>query len=243
MNIFNSPRVIVRSCIFQNNTSTSYFTRKQFQGNGGGLSVGYNEKLARISFVDVQITDCEFINNNAVPPTNLSLSTTQALQKEVFSGRGGALCMPIKTTASVNVVVSNCSFVNNFATNFGGAFYQFVNEIIGNQTYMFKGNKFFNNRALRGAGAVNFGNFGNNNEYTSFNGTFYKCTFENNSATLAGGLHIFPSYFGLPNSFIRMELCNFYGNTASRYAGAIDIISYNYFGSRQHYEPFEFVNW
>ena len=243
VNIFNSPKVIVTSCIFKNNTSTSYFTRKQFQGNGGGLSIGYNERLARVNYVDVLITNCEFINNSAVPPTNLSLSTTGTLQREIFSGRGGALGIPIKTSATVNVVISNSMFVDNFATNYGGALYQFVNEFIGNQTYTFEHNEFINNRALRGAGAVNFGNFGNNIKHTSFNGIFYNCTFENNSATLAGGLHIFPSYFGLPNNFIKMEMCKFYGNRASRYAGAVDIISYNYFGSRQHYEPFEFVNW
>ena len=243
VNIFNSPTVIVKNCTFQNNTSTSFFTRNQFQGNGGGLSIGYNERLAKINYVNVTINNCVFINNSAIPPTHLISSTTVVLAREVFSGRGGGLSIPIKTRAPVNVVVNNSLFINNFANNYGGGLYQFINEEVGNQTYLFGNNQFINNTALRGAGAVNFGNFGHTMDRTSFIGIFYNCTFDGNSAELAGGLHIFPSYHGYSNNFFRMELCKFYNNIARNYAGAIDIISYNYFGSRQHYDPFVFVNW
>ncbi|XP_065897652.1 uncharacterized protein [Dysidea avara] len=242
VNIFNSPKVIVKNCTFQNNTSTSFFTRKQFQSNGGGLSIGYNERLATINYVDVLVNNCVFKNNSAIPPTKLSSTTTVVLAREVFSGRGGGLSILIKTSVPVNVVVNNSKFINNFASNYGGGLYQFINEEVGNQTYVFGNNTFINNTALRGAGAVNFGNFGHTINQTRFNGVFYNCIFDGNSADLAGGLHIFPSYHGYSNNYIRMELCKFNNNNASNYAGAVDIISYNYFGSRQHYDPFVFVN-
>ena len=57
LNIFNSPNVIIKHCTFRNNTSSSYFTRKPFQGNSGGLSVAYNTELASLSVIDVLVTN------------------------------------------------------------------------------------------------------------------------------------------------------------------------------------------
>ena len=81
------------------------------------------------------------------------------LAREVLSGQGGGLSIPIKTSAPVKVVDNNSNmFINNFANNYEGGLYQFITEKVSNQTYMFGNNKFINSTAIHGAGAVNFGN-------------------------------------------------------------------------------------
>ena len=243
LNIFNSPNVIVKFCTFRNNTSSSYFTRKPFQGNSGGLSVAYNTKLASLSSVNVLVTDCVFINNSADPPPFLFLSTTDLIEKQIFSGRGGALAMPVKAACPLSITVNNSIFMNNFAQNYGGSMYCFIGGTNSNQTYIFGNNSFINNEALNGSGAMHFGNFGRTLPFTSLHSTIYNCTFKNNRAPSGGCSHMFPSYAGFSENFIKIEKCLFHNNTATEIGGTFDISSYNSYKSRQHYDPVKFIDW
>ena len=245
LNIFNSPNVTVKYCTFRNNTSSSYFTRKPFQGNSGGLSIAYNMQLAtRLSGVNVLVTDCSFINNSADPPSHLFFSTTSLIEREIFSGRGGGMAMPINVECEVNVVINNSVFINNFAGNYGGGLYCFISgTAVGNQTYMFGNNKFVDNEAMIGSGALNFGNFGNTAPFSELHSTMYNCTFEKNRAQTGGCLHMFPSYPGFKGNYITIKDCVFVNNTSTEIGGAIDVTSYNFYESRQHYDPVEFIEW
>ena len=243
LNIFNSPNVTVKYCTFRNNTSTSYFTRKPFQGNSGGLSVAYNMELASLSSIDVLVTDCVFLNNSADPPSHLFLSTTNLIEQQIFSGRGGGMAMPVNVECPVNVVINNSLFMNNFAGNYGGGLYCFLSGTVGNQTYMFGNNRFVSNEAMIGSGALNFGNFGNTAPFSALHSTMYNCTFENNKAQTGGCLHMFPSYPGFSGNFVTIKECLFLNNTSTEIGGAIDVTSYNLYQSRQHYNPVQFIGW
>ena len=128
LNIFNCPNVIVKNCSFNNNNSSSYFTRKPFQGNSGGLSVSYNTELASNSLntIDVLVTDCVFVNNSADPPPSLFQTTTDLIEKQIYSGRGGGLAMPVKADCPLHITVNNSVFMNNFAQNYRGGIYCFI---------------------------------------------------------------------------------------------------------------------
>ena len=241
LNIFNSPNVVVKHCTFHNNTSSSYFTRKPFQGNSGGLSVAYNTKLASLNAINVVVTDCIFINNSADPPSFLFLTTTDLIEKQIFSGRGGGMAMPIKADCPLNITVNNSLFMNNFAQNYGGSMYYFMGGTNNNQTYMFGNNSYISNQALIGSGAMHFGNFGKTMPFTSLHSTIYNCTFANNRAQSGGCSHMFPSYSGYNGNFIKIEKCSFYNNTATEIGGTYDISSYNSYKSRQHYDPVQFI--
>jgi len=245
LNIFNSPNVIVKHCTFNNNTSTGYFTRKPFQGNSGGLSIGYNMHmgLASLDGVDVLVTDCTFTNNQANPPDELFVSTTNLIESSIFSGRGGGLSLPVNASYPINIVVNNSLFINNFAKNYGGGLYCFIGGTVGNQTYMFGNNSFINNKAAIGSGAMNFGNFGNIAPFSTLHSTIYNCKFQSNNAKKGGSSHIFPSYYGFEGNFITFKDCIFYNNTSTEYGGAIDASFYNPYQNRQHYAPVQFVNW
>ena len=243
LNIFNSPNVTVKNCKFTNNNSTSYFGRKPFQGHGGGLSIAYNVKLAQLNSANVFVSNCEFIKNRADPPDDLFATTTNLIEDAIFSGRGGGLAMPIRATFPLNVVVNNSVFINNFAENYGGGMYFFMGGTNGNQTYMFGNNTFRGNQALIGSGAMNFGNYAKTAPFTTLHSTIYGCTFERNTAHIGGCLHIFPSYSGYDGNFVKFQDCTFTNNTSIQYGGAVDVISYNAFLSRQHYKPVEFISW
>lgn len=247
MNIFNSPNVIVKNCTFDNNTSSSYFTRQPFQGNAGGLSIGYNSRLTTIplSNINVTITDCSFTNNGAIPPSSLQLSPTELQARRIFSGRGGGLSIVINITSEIYCVVNNSKFTNNFAENFGGAFYIFISESSTmNQFYMVENNVFISNRAKYG-GACTFVRFSDVLMREGFYQTarFYNCSFVKNMATIGGGLHVLPSSLGFAGSLISFVKCKFFANMATDYAGVFDIVSYNFFDNREHLNPVEFQEW
>ena len=243
LNIFNCPNVTVRHCTFRNNTSTSYFTRKPFQGNSGGLSLGYNMELAPLSSVNVLVTECVFINNSADPPSHLSLTTTDLFQNYTFSGRGGGMALPVNATCPVNVNIHNNLFEKNYASNYGGGLYTFLGGTVGNQTYMYKNNTFVGNEVGIGSGALCIANHGSTAPSSTLHFTVYKCTFNYNKAQVGGCLHMFPSYRGFSGNFIVIKECLFNNNTSIEAGGAIFVRSHNYYQNREYYDPVELTNW
>ena len=192
------------------------------------------------------VTNCRFTNNRAAPPSELNLSPTQLQARRIFSGRGGGLSIPVNlATSSLNCVVNNSVFINNYAVSFGGAYYIFVSGVVSNQTLIVEGNVFIGNVAGNNGGGFTFGNFGVVGSSSILNCTVYNCSFIANSANSAGGSNLLPNsvYPGSHNVFMRFKDCSFINNTAKAYAGAIDIVSYNFFGSKQHHNPVEFINW
>jgi len=244
VNIFNSPRVEVKNCTFINNTSSSFFTRKAFHGNAGGLSIGYNINLATqpLSTVNVTVTDCSFTNNSATPYSHLLASLHDALSRGNFSGRGGGLSIPVNITGEFNFTVNNSVFVNNSAKVLGGGIYVYISNITSNQTYVFGNNVFRMNSAVFGGGLCFVSDV---RSLTNFhqNNSLYNCTFTNNTANrIGGGVFLIPSFHGF-GTYVRFERCGFHSNSAMYHGGAIKVISDNHYGNRQNQIPVEFVQW
>ena len=246
VNIFNSPKVIIKNCTFLNNTNSSFFTRKPFQGNAGGLSVGYNIEVATISLnkVDILVTDCNFTFNRAVPPLNLSASLNILHERKIFSGRGGGLCITVNVAGKVSCTVNNSVFLNNHALLIGGSAYVFISRILTlNQTYVFGNNIFGMNSAGYIGGALCFSSYVNSSTNFLQSAILYNCTFTKNSAIVGGGIFLLPSLRGLGGTYVRLERCAFYSNSATQHGGAVDAISANSYEHRQIQIPVEFVHW
>ena len=246
MNIFNSLKVMVKNCTFLNNTSSSFFTRKPFQGNAGGLSIGYNTRLATtpLNTFEMVVTDCNFTCNRAFPPLRLRASINDAFLEEIFSGRGGALSVPVNITGELSCTVNNSVFVDNHAILLGGSVYVFVGVIAPrNQTYVFGNNFFTLNSASFGAALC----FTSHIEpLTNFfqSTVVYNCTFVKNTAKqISGGVFLLPSFRGLEGTYVRFERCLFYSNVAVHHGGAVEVVTGNQFGDRQNQIPVEFVHW
>lgn len=233
----------VKNCTFNNNTSSSFFTRRPYQGNAGGLSIAYNVRLSNrtVNNVNIQVMDCVFTNNRAVPPATLQLSSTELLAMSIFTGRGGALAMPINITSPLDCVVKNNVFINNSAASFAGCIYCFIGGPYINQTYLFESNKFVSNSAAIG-GVMTFLTSQRIPDIYIIQTTIRNSTFIQNRARICGCVNHYP-HLGFAGDLIVFIDCKFYNNSASLYAGTIDIVSYRFFGSRDHQEPIQFTNW
>jgi len=244
VNIFNSPRVVIKNCTFLNNTCSSFFTRKAYQGSAGGLSFGYNIGLSTqpLDKVDILVTDCNFTCNNATPFSHLLASLNEAVAIGKFSGRGGALAMPVNITGEFNCTVNNSVFVNNFAKVLGGGIYVYISEITLNQAYVFGNNIFKMNSAVFGGGLYFVSHVRSLTNFFQSN-IMYNCTFTKNTAdNIGGGIFSLPSYYGLGGTYVRFERCEFYSNSA-HHGGAAEFISSNHYGDKQIQIPVEFVHW
>lgn len=233
---------MVKNCTFYNNTADTVFI-KPYQGNAGGLSIGYNDALTMLYLGNINITvvNCNFTNNHAAE--RFSPHIIQA--ERIFSGRGGGIIFLFNVTGMDHVLqctVNDSVFNNNSATNLGGGIYTFSSETSNlKQTYIYANNIFAENKADYGGGILT------SNEIESrdylLNRFIYNCSFIDNKAIhIGGGMYMYFAY-GFGGDFIKLKECEFSGNTAGDHGGAFDAVSYNLFESRQLQNPVEFINW
>ena len=235
----------MKNCTFHNNTSDSYFTRKPYQGSSGGLSIGYYYVIPKTlsSTVDILIINCKFTYNSAVPSTRLRVTSTEALIRRIFPGRGGALTVLVNINSPLNFVFNDSRVMNNYANTFGGGVYCLTQRGSIYQTYMFANNIFMNNMGPI-AGGLSFINLLNRPVEFVIYGLIYNCTFVDNigGSQAAGAASVYPLH-ALANNIVVFKDCRFYNNSAIIYGGAVDITSYNFFENREAAFPIEFINW
>ena len=133
--------------------------------------------------------------------------------------------------------ISNCSFVNNSASQYGGAFYQSSGSLgVVNCSFVNNSASASGGAILHGSGSLGVVNcsFVNNSAYSAASGAIYhnsgslgvvNCSFVNNSASTRGGAIFHNSgSLGVVN-------CSFVNNSASTSGGAICFTNYNGGGS------------
>ena len=241
MNIFNSPNVIIHNCTFHNNTSNAKFTRQPYKSNAGGLSIGYNLLFATISLdiINITVYSCNFTNNHA---RSLALSK-EVRRTGIFTGQGGGLSLVVNVTGIVFCTVNDSIFVNNLADNFGGGVYISTSERSTlEQFYLFANNDFTSNAAGYGGGGILLANIVFPSINFSQTIVLYNSMFtENKAKQIGGGIYVFS--LGLGGSFVRIEKCEFFMNTAGENGGAFAVESIKLYGNRQNQNPVEFVSW
>lgn len=189
--------------------------------------------------MNITVYGCNFTNNHA----GLEASPNEVQESRIFSGRGGGLSLVINVTGIVMCTVNDNIFENNLAENLGGGVYVSISESSTlEQFYLFANNDFISNAASYGGGfffanlvipVVNF-----SQDIIIFNSTFTK----NKAEQIGGGIYVFSS-LGLGGSFIKIEKSKFCMNTAGDHGGAVDVESFNLYGSRQNQSPAKFVSW
>ena len=239
MNIFNSPNVIVSNCSFHNNTSDGSDIDTPFQPSSGGLSISYSSEIK--ANIDISVNRCNFTNNSAISTVPLRLSINRFFLKNIFGGRGGGLAIVFNTSNTVNCIVNNSVFVNNEASIWGGGLYCVIAEAHNHQNYMFENLVFTNNRALV-AGAFTYVILVGQSDDIFVNALLVGCRFVENTARIAGVANVY-FYNRIPNNSVIFEHCNFTNNSATVYAGTVDIVSYNFFDDRSRYTPITFLDW
>ena len=259
MSIYESQQIIIRNCTFHNNTSDGYFTNESYYiGSSGGLSIGYNysdnytyftsgrfpyDILPPPSVLHILIINCVFTNNSALL-LNGQGNNSNAVQNNIFYGRGGALSLLISVRHTLEFVFNDNKVINNFANAFGGGMYCLF-QTRSNQTYKFDNNVFMNNAAsVAGGIAFIYLYIPIESHLANISSTLNNCMFYNNTARSkgAGAVAIY-SVPGLSrNVSITFHHCKFCNNTAVTYGGAVDITSYDFFVNIQVVPLVEFNN-
>ena len=192
-------------------------------------------------FINIFVSNCTFTNNVASLDLSLRYSINRLFSENLYSGRGGGLAIIFNTTSRTNCTVIDCTFINNTARSLSGGLYTVIGEARYDQTYLFKNNMFSGNSAML-SGAFNFVVLTSRNATTQVNASIHNCTFQHNSANIAGSTIVY-FYDGLARFSVMFEECKFINNSASLYAGVIDVVSYNFFAFRNMYQLVEFINW
>lgn len=139
------------------------------------------------------ITNSIFTNNRAVlPPGQSTAQINQALNNNIYLGRGGSVGIFVheSTLRNISFLIQECVFDGNFAESFGGGVYLYVAGSNTNHTFTVEDNVFTKN--IAGDGSFGGGlqvamliqNL--NSPPTRFN--FTRCHFEENVAAFGGGL-------------------------------------------------------
>ena len=220
--------IIFNNTLFINNTATD--------DNGAGISL---EKISNSI-----IYNCTFNGNNAsgnggaiyVPSNIVSIMITKTnrFEDNTAGGNGGAIFW----ASSIDLDISNYTFINNAANSAGAVYYAyalnsklfdnvtFINNtatnnggalyiLTGSQGITFTGCNFTGNGAAVGyGGAVYF-------DGASSNILFTNSTFDNNYAKSGGAVQFYANVNYLDSGFENVEItrCNFTNNNATYYDG------------------------
>jgi predicted outer membrane repeat protein len=209
--IQNLGTLIINNCNFTNNSANTY-------GGLGGAIFG-NETIIKNSTFNnnsgnyggailndgnLTVTECYFINNlgsfGGAIASKLQGMNNLTVNNSYFeynnASEGGAILCDTLT-------LSNCSFYNNSAKNFGGAIHCQKDSMITESN-------FETNTSKHLGGAISYG---------EGNLTLTKCNFNNNSAVYSGGA-ITCTYMDTSHYLTIIE-CSFTNNSAEMYGGAV----------------------
>ena len=195
--MYNFHKIIVDNCTFEHNGPSSVVKFTRFRGHSGGLSISslsyplYQEH-------SIIVKDSKFLSNSAEPDGVTEQSSSEAIEKRIFTGRGGALGFFFgDNSSSIQAEVTNCSFQENSALSWGGAFYVVFSNL-SNHTINIRDCLFDKNNSSFGGGAfisafIGIGSPDRHSIVRLFNAMFVE-----NSALQGGAAMVFlPDYRGL----------------------------------------------
>ena len=190
-----------------------------FKDNGHGIEGGNgvfidnlyqnnNESCSRRGNKYI-LTNCSFFNNSAVS----SASTLK--YRFLHFGRGGGLGIYLsKYACDINILISNCKFIGNFATRAGGGLMISNHGATSNNFVHVCDSKFIENESSTYGGGAFLGyvsNHGRNPVNCSY--FFDNCSFIGNSAQYGGGSSL-QSFRNTINSSLTHYNCSWIRNSA-----------------------------
>ena len=187
VDIYNSPFVTVTGSTFEHNGPVAIVKNESYRGHSGGLSVGYNDIAEREGGL-IQISNCTFRNNTSNPSAAVQQSTTQLLQRFVFTGRGGGCAITVNSTFNLSASIESSYFEENSALSFGGGLYIGFSAYSPHTVTVMR-SRFVNNSCNSSAGGLQFGFI--EALTSSITLILESSEFIQNSAQFGGGVHLF----------------------------------------------------
>jgi len=190
LDIFNSVDILIKQCIFFNNTGTG-ISRISFRANTGAVAIGFNNVQLEDSGgrkPHILVSDCNFTRNRATAETFFR-STDVAFASRIFSGRGGGLGLFVNDSQH-NITATICDnvFAHNFARSYGGGLFMVIFGQNTQNMLEVERNVFESNEGLLGAGGVLMTFFSDGVLGYPHTTKISDCSFSGNSGTSGGGL-------------------------------------------------------
>ena len=197
MDVYDSPFVTVIDSTFEHNGPVTVIKNQSYRGHSGGLSVGYNDFGERDRGF-LQMTNCTFRNNTSSAFAVTQQSTTQLLERFIFTGRGGGCAILINSTFNFSASVENSSFEDNLSSSVGGGLYTGFSGHAPHTVTVTR-SRFVNNSGTDFAGGLQFGYLeGLASRITLI---VESSVFIQNSALYGGGIYLFVQGMLFKDSF------------------------------------------
>ena len=215
--IHNCINVTVSDCYFLNNHGTGIIL-EPFRGNTGALAISYNNLNTSLQYLgnpNIIVSNCKFSNNSAYAVANI-LNINERFSAGVLTGRGGAMALFInETNTDISARVSNCSYNENYAREFGGGLYvNFISLGGHNALHVSVENSwFYTNQAIRGGGGLLFTGSSRSDTFNSY--TIMKCHFESNGGTMGGAVFFAVAISKGHSNVVHISQSTFVGNVVT----------------------------
>ena len=195
VDLFNVYDINIKDCLF-NNCSTD-IGKDQFRGNSGAVSIAYYSLDADDGGTDIadpvgSISNCNFTNNRAIlPPGKSRTQINQALNQNIYYGRGGGVGFFVQESLrNISFVIEDCLFDRNFAESFGGGLYLNINGVNTHHNFTINNNNFTRNVGGKGSfgGGLELALLIQNVDIPPSRFDIIACHFQENVADYGGGL-------------------------------------------------------
>ena len=235
LDIYNSAHISIANSNFSNNSGTGNVLLP-FRSNTGAVAIGYNNELSIfITNPNILVQNCLFTNNRANASAQSVFTSNNILTSGVFTGRGGALGLLINESFhNITALITDCQFINNSASSFGGGFYLLFNGTGTQHRVTVDNCHFINNTGTLGAGGICIGYLTNGEFNYPITTVIQNSHFFGNQGETGGAAYIFPgSTLGGDGNIAFIDKSTFENNEASNFGGAIAVATFSIFRARE----------
>ena len=153
LDIYNCPSISITDSTFMNNSGTG-ISRLPFRANTGAVAIGLNNIDTNATDIRFIIQGCDFIGNQATAK-RFFRTPDNAVFNGIYTGRGGGLGVFVnESDHNVECIISDNSFVGNYARSYGGGLFMVAFGNDTHSTFTIMRNNFTDNTACLGGGAI-----------------------------------------------------------------------------------------
>lgn len=204
LDLFNVRTIEIKNSLFEDCTSNNAI--ESYRAKGGAVSIAYFSDQAIGSIAASLIIDgCNFTNNHALPAKNTD-GIDQALNQNLYNGRGGGLAIiPQDSHYNIKSWIANSVFQRNHAADFGGGVIIFLTSDETSHDFFFEGCTFLQNSVGNVGGGLHVAALLRNLQSDPTTVSINNTRFEENSASYGGGFSLLQVS---PHNSVRCVYCD-----------------------------------
>ena len=215
----------LENLIIRDNKNT--VLRDSSRGGAGGVSITYEKLIFSLPAMTFNVINCDFINDSATSSLATSSFTTFLVQNRVFAGTAGGLAVYLSDEYAVVGNIRGCSFINNYATYYGGGLFLVESKLsLPSHTITIVNNSFISNRADVGGGGAVLAYIGSTLSGQLLTVYMSGCLFEHNTARAGAGIFDVSSLGNAKATRLVIDNSTFLRNSADELGGAYVVISF-----------------